>query len=246
MKYQSFAPLVLTGLVFLFGCASEPKTNQAAPTVQKPSATPVSTVDTGPTISKEISLFDGKTLTGWASTEFGGNGEVSVEDGAIRVDMGADLSGVHFTNTSILPHTNYEIELDAKKLDGSDFFCGLTFPIGTNFCSFIVGGWGGGIVGISSIDGMDASENETSKTRYFERDRWFHIRVQVTQDKLKAWIDGDKLVDVESKGRKIAVRAGGIERSIPFGIATWQTSALYKNIKLKPVIAEPTTPAPVK
>ena len=60
------------------------------------------------------------------------------------------------------PKVDYEVNLDAKRVAGNDFFCGITFPVGKRFCSLIVGGWGGATVGLSSIDGKDAAENETT------------------------------------------------------------------------------------
>ena len=76
------------------------------------------------------------------------------------------------THTNPLPKINYEVTLKAMKIDGSDFFCGLTFPVNDAFCTLIAGGWGGGLVGLSSLDNYDASENETSTFRGFEKKRW--------------------------------------------------------------------------
>ena len=42
------------------------------------------------------SLFDGKTLAGWKETNFGGEGEVRVEDGAIVLERGNDMTGISF------------------------------------------------------------------------------------------------------------------------------------------------------
>src|SRR6185295_3150986 len=42
------------------------------------------------------SLFDGKTLTGWKSVEFGGEGAVKVENGEIRLAEGATLNSTDF------------------------------------------------------------------------------------------------------------------------------------------------------
>jgi hypothetical protein len=102
-------------------------------------------------------------------------------------------------------------------------------------CSFIVGGWGGGLVGISSIDGNDASSNETTKFKDFEKGRWFRIRVRVTKDKLESWIGKEKMVDVKLEERRIGVRPGEIESSQPFGIATYQTTAAFRNIQWRPL-----------
>jgi hypothetical protein len=177
------------------------------------------------------SLFDGRTLAGWEITDFAGHGEVRVENDQIVMEMGVALTGIRYTNT--VPRMNYEVSLEASKLMGSDFFCGLTFPVGESCCSFIVGGWGGGVVGISSIDGNDASSNET--TRYFEfaKNRWYRLRTRVTPEKIECWIDDEKVVDVEIKDRRISMRPGEIELSQPFGIATWQTTGALRNIRLR-------------
>lgn len=177
-------------------------------------------------------LFDGKTLHNWATTDFAGGLEAKVEQGAIQIESGAELSGITWTNGS-LPKSNYEIELDAMKVQGGDFFCGLTFPVKNSFCSLILGGWGGSVVGLSSIDGMDASENETTKSLYFALDKWFHIRLRVTDNKIQVWLNGDSIIDVSIEDRQIALRFGEIIRSKPLGIATYTTSSAIKNIQLR-------------
>src|SRR5689334_13543165 len=91
------------------------------------------------------SLFDGKTLTGWKVTDFAGRGDVKVDSGRLLLETGV-MTGVTWSND--LPRMDYEISLEAMRVDGSDFFCGLTFPVGKDPCSFIVGGWGGGVVGL--------------------------------------------------------------------------------------------------
>jgi hypothetical protein len=178
-------------------------------------------------------LFDGKSLGPWKSTEFGGEGKVTVSNGQINIQAGANLSGITWSGAA-LPKTNYEISLEAKKTDGSDFFCGLTFPVGNSFCSLIVGGWGGGIVGLSSIDGHDASENETTQVMNFPENRWYRIRVKVTPTKIEAWLDDKNLADVVTKGHQIDIRSE-VELSKPLGIATWMTGAAFRDIKLHPL-----------
>jgi hypothetical protein len=178
------------------------------------------------------SLFDGKSLGQWKSTAFGGEGDVEVKDGAIVIGAGNSLSGIHWTGK--LPKMNYELSLEAKRVDGSDVFCGLTFPVGDDSCSFICGGWGGGVVGLSSIDGSDASENETTGYEEFVSDRWYKIRVRVTDGKIAAWIDDKQRVDVDTEGKRIGVRIE-VDLSRPLGIATYNTTAAIKNIQIKRV-----------
>jgi len=178
-------------------------------------------------------MFDGQDLTGWRETPFAGHGEVHCQDGVIVLGMGDPFTGINWTND--FPRMNYEVALDAMRLMGSDFFCGLTVPVGTNFCSLIVGGWGGSLIGISSLDGMDASENETTKFTTFETGHWYRIRLRITEKRIEAWIDKDKLVDVITTDKRISVRPGDIELSEPFGLAAWQTSAALREIKFRRV-----------
>ena len=177
------------------------------------------------------SLFDGKTLTGWKAPGFSGQGEVLVENGAMVLGMGSDITGM---NPSIeVPKMDYEVSLEASKLDGSDFFCGLTLPYGKTSFTIILGGWGGALVGLSSINGDDASENETTKFIKFDIGKWYKVRARVTAEKIEAWVDDDKIIDVDTDGKKIDMRPGEIELSVPFGIATFRTRAAFKEIKLR-------------
>ena len=175
-------------------------------------------------------LFDGKTLDKWKSTKFGGEGEVHVEDGCLVIEAGATLSGANYTGKT--PNVNYEVELDAKKIEGGDFFCGLTVPVGDNFATLIVGGWGGTLCGISCLDGNDAASNETAINMAFKKNQWYHIRFRVLQNRLMAWIDKQNIIDVDTTGRAIALRAE-VEISKPFGLATYQTAGAFKNIQIR-------------
>jgi carboxypeptidase Q len=181
-------------------------------------------------------LFDGKSLAGWTPTKFGGAGEIEVKDGVIVLNQGI-LTGVNYTNP--VPTVDYEVELEARRVLGIDFFCGLTFPVRDSHATLIVGGWGGAVVGISSLNNQNASENETTQYRNFKQDQWYRIRLAVTATNLSAWIDDEKLIDANIKGVEVGVRAGEIELSKPFGLATWSTSAEYRNLRLRPLGATP-------
>jgi hypothetical protein len=147
--------------------------------------------------------------------------------------MGDPFSGVNWTNS--VPTTKYEIALDAMRVMGSDFFCGLTFPVDSSFCTLVVGGWGGSLVGLSSLDSLDASENETSRYMSFDQQRWYRIRLRVTEGRIEAWIDKEKVVDIRTHDRRIGLRAGDIELSKPLGIACWQSMAALREIKIRRV-----------
>jgi hypothetical protein len=117
------------------------------------------------------------------------------------------------------------------KVEGNDFFCGMTFPVGKDPCTLIVGGWGGTIVGLSSINGMDASENETTTLKQFEKNQWYRIRLKVTEQTIQAWINGEIVVDFTIDDNTLSIRPE-VDLSKPFGIASWRTTAALRNIRL--------------
>ncbi len=187
------------------------------------------------------SLFDGQTLAGWTKAPFGGSGEVEVMDGAIVLNQGI-LTGVNYTNA--FPVTDYEVEVEARRVVGSDFFCGLTFPVKDSFATLIIGGWGGSVIGISSLDDQDAAHNETTLHRRFEAGRWYRIRLQVRTDRLKVWLDGDPVIDTDIRTKNVSLRPGDIELSKPFGFASYSTTAELRNIRMRSLAAPVSSPTP--
>ncbi len=175
-------------------------------------------------------LFDGRSLKGWKKTQFGGEGDVEVKDAQIVLNTGSPMTGITWTED--FPKIEYEISLAAMRVNGSDFFCGLTFPVGDSPCSFIVGGWGGGVVGLSSIDGSDASENETTQYQEFDSGRWYAVRVRVSKHKIEAWLDKKQMVDLPTKDRTISIRSE-VELSRPLGISCYATTAALRDIKVR-------------
>jgi hypothetical protein len=219
---------------------AEPSKSVATPTVtDKPAPTPSGSAKPAATSTGSAvgaagwqTLFDGKTLTNWKVTPFDDHGKVSVADGQLVFDIGSGtLTGVTWAGGD-LPRMNYELSCEATRLNGSDFFCALTFPYNDSSASFVCGGWGGSLCGISSLGGYDAANNETTKTMEFETGRWYLISVKVTPDHIAAWVDTDLMVDCEVNGRPVAVRSE-VEASQPLGLAAFMTKAAVRNVKIR-------------
>ena len=174
-------------------------------------------------------IFDGKPVTGWEVTNFGPQGPVYISGDDIILGMGDGCTGITWKGE--FPTINYEVSLDARRIEGNDFFCGMTFPVGKDPCTLIVGGWGGTTVGLSSIDGLDASHNSTRTLMQFDKNRWYHIRLKVTPSKIGAWIDTIQVVNFTLGARKLTIRPE-VELSKPFGIASWNTTAALRNISV--------------
>ena len=184
-----------------------------------------------------ISLFDGETLDGWEMRRVGDEGRVTLDDGCMRLGAGGTLTSVTYRGDVSLPTADYELELEAMRLDGSDFFATTTFPVGDEFCSFVVGGWGGGLVGISSVDRMDASENITSSWRTFSNNQWYRIRIQVSNRRIRTWIDGKSCIDFPIEHHRLSTRFE-VKCCEPLGIGTWCTSAKIRSVRIRHILPD--------
>jgi hypothetical protein len=182
---------------------------------------------------KFVSLFDGKSLAGWRVPKFGADGKVWVQDGQMHVGIGDGCTGATWTGS--IMREDYELSLEARRVEGGDFFCGLTFPVGKEPVTLILGGWGGELVGLSCIDRYDASENATTTTIPFKNGQWYDVRVKVTKARVQCFLDDKEIVNVEREGRKFSIR-WEVEESVPLGLATWKTHGALRNIRLRRLI----------
>ena len=178
-------------------------------------------------------LFDGKSLQGWqVLTEgpFSGHGPVEVKDGAIVLGRGGSGTGVRWQGP--FPREDYEVTLEAMRVDGMDFFCGMTFPVGDEPCTLILGGWGGCIVGLSNVDGAHAAENQTTTGMNFENGRWYKIRLIVMRNCIQVWIDDARKIYLDRADHRFDVWYEQ-EPARPFGFATWETTGALCDIRVR-------------
>jgi hypothetical protein len=172
-------------------------------------------------------LIANESMEGWEKTNFGGEGDVDVKDGVMRIGRGDPLTGVT-TNRKDFPTQDYEMQWKANRVEGSDFFVGLTFPVGKEFCSLIVGGWGGSLVGLSSINGSDASENETSSFQDIKNGKDYSFRLRVDSTHITVWMEDKELIKVERAEGKFSLRSE-VFKSRPLGYCTFQSTVELKN-----------------
>lgn len=178
-------------------------------------------------------LLPNDGLAGWEITNFGGEGEIVLKDGELTLEPGNPLTGIT-RSEKVFPTENYEMQWSARRVNGSDFFAGVTFPVGKEHCSFICGGWGGGLVGISSINGNDASENETSSYRTFKNGQWYHFKVRVDSTHISVWIDDEQILHIERENRRFSVRAE-VMRSRPLGYCAFQSKVTVKDWQFRTI-----------
>ena len=79
-----------------------------------------------------IELFDGKSLGIWEEIQFREENQanVRIENGKIIFDRGDPMTGIAINDLGFeVPDDEYELTLKARKIDGRDFFCAITFPV---------------------------------------------------------------------------------------------------------------------
>ena len=81
-----------------------------------------------------------------------------MENAKLVLNMGDGATGVTWDGDFDFPTMNYEVSLKAMRVNGNDFFCGMTFPVNDDHLTLVVGGWSGTVIGLSCLDGYDASD----------------------------------------------------------------------------------------
>jgi len=178
------------------------------------------------------SLFDGATLTNWKILRYGGNGTPHVKNGALVLPRPTDgvMTGVCWIGDA-LPDNNYEVYYEARRVVGSDIFAGFTFPYSDTSASIVFGGWGGVVNGLSSIDGLDASENETCQRFSWANNQWYPVQLRVTPDSIRASVGLDIIVDIATAGKDIHLRADYLDTG--FTLWTYNTTGEIRNIRIR-------------
>lgn len=231
LALRSFAAKVaflsaISGIVFSFtpACSQEPKTAPRSAEKEK--------------VDKEgwQPLLPEKDLEGWTVTDFYGHGEVKREGEILVLEPGKPLTGLT-SKKKDFPNSNFEIEFEARRTKGNDFLCGLTFPVGKGFASFIGGGWGGGLVGLSSVDGSDASENNTSSHIDFKNDQWYKFRVLVDDEFVRGFVDKKEVFAQERKGHEFSTRIE-VYANQPLGFCVFASRVEMKNLRWRPIKSE--------
>ena len=194
----------------------------------------------GVTTEQWIPLFDSESTAGWSIPVYGGDGEVDVQEGNLVIGRGEMMTGIRYDKD--FPKVNYEIRYEARRTQGYDFFAACTFPVKESFCTFINGGWGGGVTGLSSIDGYDASENPSSFHFDYRENAWYRFRIRVTdnaaqiwitaQDKEGNWEEEKSFINLDITDKELSTRME-VDRYKPLGMCTWNTEGQLRSIEYR-------------
>ena len=186
-------------------------------------------------LKREWRLLDAPHAAAWRPAGMENEGKAFVKEGEITTGIGAPMTGITFTAWESLgvPRDRYIIEYEAMRAEGADFFGSITFPVRDSGLTFIMGGWGGGLTGVSSIDDLDASENMTRGNFAFENNRWYRVRIEWQDENLRITIDERPFVNVNLKGRQTGLRYGEISKCLPLGFASYFTTGRIRRIVVR-------------
>jgi hypothetical protein len=179
------------------------------------------------------SLFDGRKLGRWKvidEFDFEDHGKVRVDGDRVILEKGSPATGIRWTGD--FPKIDFEASWEAMRVEGEDFFCGASFHWNDSPLTLVLGGWDGSVVGLSSINGEPAIENETCDYVDFEQKRWYRIRLRVTRASIEVWLDEKKIIDLPAQDRQLSIY-WEMEPCLPFGFATWYTTGALRDIKVR-------------
>ncbi len=182
-------------------------------------------------------LLDHENAALWSQSGIPEEGRIAVSNGELTLSSGQPMTGCKFSGWSALglPGTSYSISYEAMRVEGDDIFAMCTFPVSSHnaHATFVLGGWGGTVTGISSIDFSDANENSTRGEMRYENGLWYRVRIEVRPEDIRAWINDRPMVNVNIRGRKVGLRPGFIDHCLPFGFATWNTGGKVRQVVVR-------------
>lgn len=164
--------------------------------------------------------------------------------GVLVLNAGGPFTAVRYEGPRGIPVNDYEISWDAMRVEGSDFFSALTFPVGSleTCASLVNGGWGGRTTGVSSIDHLFANENETTRGIEYVQGRWYRFTLQVNTQCIRLLIDGQETFAVNIQDRPISMHPSEIQKCTPLGFSTFQTTGAIRNLRIRKLAPGELTP----
>lgn len=188
-----------------------------------------------PSVEREWIVLSPSPSPPFQAVAFGGAGEATITPESITLARGEPLTGIRFAGE--FKTTDYEVEVEAARMGGNDFFCALTLPLGGSHATIVLGGWGGSLTGISCVDELDASSNPSKSFQRYERGVFYALRVAVTEKRLVATLRDTResssaaitLFDLDTSGHTFSLRPE-VERCRPLGLATYNTTAVIRRI----------------
>jgi alpha-L-arabinofuranosidase len=163
---------------------------------------------------------DGKTVyasdfsqgaAGWRPS----GGEWKVVEGAYRQSAGGDDRRAVLVEPALNDASNYSLRLKARKLGGAEGFL-VMFRVQDpgNFYWWNLGGWANREHGIEKAVGGSKIQVGPHVPGRIETGRWYDIRIEVEGSRIRCYLDGKLVQDVQDRGAPtLAAVAGRVEKT---------------------------------
>ena len=121
------------------------------------------------------------------------NGDGSVSQTSMRQQCVAVLPNI------VMDGKHYTLRYRARKDSGDEgFMIVFNYVDRDNYCWVNFGGWGNTQHGIEQIVGGNKMQTVTKRGK-IESGRWYDVKIEVTGDNVKAWLDDDLVFDTQLK-----------------------------------------------
>ena len=177
------------------------------------------------------SLFDGESLQGWQNTPFTGRGEFEsrrepslsdreADDGS---DMDRIISAVRTMRSASRPLASQETTFSRAHVSCSGFVLHVGHRrLGRRHRRAVQHRWVGRV-----------RQRNQNLLQLRKRPLVCAFALQVTDDRIMAWIDEKPVINVAIAGRSIGLRHGEIKLSAPFGFASYGTDGALRKIEYR-------------
>ncbi|MBM4039649.1 MAG: hypothetical protein FJ290_14165 [Planctomycetes bacterium] len=145
-----------------------------------------------------------------------------------RADIAAGLAYIWD-----FPKTDYELAFTAERIKGAGHSGSVVFPVGDAHCAWAIGDLGK-LSGLDMVDGKRHTDIENPTRKEIDLGNRSHrCRLRVAAERVEGWIDDDKVIDLPTKGHRLAL-SEGYEPLRPFGFFTERhTSTVLSDIYLR-------------